>query len=61
MDQGEIKCQEGGRKLYNEELRDLYSSPSVNGMMKSRWMRWMGHVGRFTEMRACGILVERDH
>jgi hypothetical protein len=32
------------RKLHNEELSDLYSSPSIIGMMKSRRMRWAGHV-----------------
>jgi hypothetical protein len=31
------------RILYNEELRDLYSSPSVI-RMKTRRMRWVGHV-----------------
>jgi hypothetical protein len=32
------------RKLHNEELRDLYSSQSVNRMIKSRRVRWVGHV-----------------
>jgi hypothetical protein len=31
------------RKLHNEEIRDLYSSPSINGKIKSRRMRWAGH------------------
>jgi hypothetical protein len=34
------------RKLYNEELRDLYSSPSITRIIKSRRMRWAGHVAR---------------
>jgi hypothetical protein len=32
------------RKLQNEELCDLYSSPNIIRMMKSRRMRWVGHV-----------------
>jgi hypothetical protein len=34
------------RKLHNEELHDLYSSPSITRIMKSRRMRWAGHVAR---------------
>jgi hypothetical protein len=34
----------GWRKLHNEELRNLYSSPSIIRMIKSRRMRWKGHV-----------------
>jgi hypothetical protein len=40
----------GWRKLHNEELRDLYSSPSIN-RMKSRRMRWAGHVAQIGEKR----------
>jgi hypothetical protein len=36
----------GWRKLHNEELRNLYSSPSIIRMMKSRRMRWAGHVSK---------------
>jgi hypothetical protein len=32
------------RKLHNEELHDLYSSPSIIIIMKARSMRWAGHV-----------------
>jgi hypothetical protein len=32
------------RKLHNEELCDLYSSPSIVRIIKSRRMRWAGHV-----------------
>jgi hypothetical protein len=39
------------RKLHNEELRDLYSSPSINRIIKSRRMRWAGHVARMGEKR----------
>jgi hypothetical protein len=34
------------RKLHNKELRDLYSSSSIIRMIKSRRMRWVGHVAR---------------
>jgi hypothetical protein len=34
------------RKLHNEELRDLYSSPSIIRIIKSRIIRWAGHVAR---------------
>jgi hypothetical protein len=34
------------RKLHNEELRDLYSSPSIIRIIKSRRMRLAGHVAR---------------
>ena len=32
------------RKLHNEELNDLYSSPNIVRVIKSRKMRWAGHV-----------------
>jgi hypothetical protein len=35
------------RKLHNEELNDLYSSPIIVRVIKSRRMRWAGHVARF--------------
>jgi hypothetical protein len=36
----------GWRKLHDEELHNLYSSPSIIRMIKSRRMRWTGHVSR---------------
>jgi hypothetical protein len=39
------------RKLHKEELRDLYSSPSIIRIIKSRRMRWKGHVARIGEKR----------
>jgi hypothetical protein len=33
------------RKLHNEELNDLYSPPNIIWVIKSRKMRWVGHVG----------------
>jgi hypothetical protein len=49
----------GWRKLHNEELHNLYSSPSIIRTIKSRRMRWAGHVARMREKRnAYRILVE---
>ena len=39
------------RKLHNEELNDLYSSPHTFLLIKSRKMRWAGHVARVGERR----------
>jgi hypothetical protein len=39
------------RKLHNEELRDLYSSPSIIRTIKSRRIRWDGHVARMGKKR----------
>jgi hypothetical protein len=41
---------EGG-KLNNEELHKLYSSPDIIKEIKSRRMRWTGHVARMDKMR----------
>jgi hypothetical protein len=41
----------GWRKLHNEELRYLYSSPSIIRIIKSRRMRWAGHIARMGEKR----------
>jgi hypothetical protein len=38
-------------KLHNKELHDLYSSPNIIKMIKSRRMRWVGHVARMGEKR----------
>jgi hypothetical protein len=54
------------RKLHNEELHNLYSSPGIIRMIKSRTMRWAGHVER---MRRRGTRMgfwwesheEKDH
>jgi hypothetical protein len=39
----------GWRRLHNEELHNLYSSPSIIIIIKSRMMRWAGHVARMGE------------
>jgi hypothetical protein len=54
------------RKLHNRELHDLYTLPSIIRIIKSRRMRWAGHVARMGEERnAYRLLVEsqreRDH
>jgi hypothetical protein len=47
----------GWRKLHNEELRHLYSSPSIIRIIKSRRMRWAGHVARMGEKRSAYRLL----
>jgi len=54
------------RKLHNEELSDLYCSPNIVWVIKSRRMRWAGHIARMGERRGYtgfwwGNLRERDH
>jgi len=54
------------RKLYNEELNDLYCSPKIFRVIKSRIMRWSGHVARMGRGEAdrgfwWGNLRKRDH
>ena len=46
------------RRLHNEELIDLYSSPNIVRVIKSRRMSWAGHVARMGEERGvCRVLV----
>jgi hypothetical protein len=46
------------RRLHNKELYDLYSSPNIIRVMKSRRLRWAGHVARMGERgRAYRALV----
>jgi hypothetical protein len=48
------------RKLHNDELHDLYSSPNIVRVIKSRRMRWAGHVARMGDGRGVyRILVGR--
>jgi len=41
------------RRLHNEELNDLYSSPNIVRVIKSSRVRWAGHVARMGEKRGC--------
>jgi hypothetical protein len=45
------------RKLHNRELHDLYSSPSIIRIIKSRRVRWAGHVARMGEKRHAYMLL----
>ena len=48
------------RRLYNEELNDLYYSLNIVRVIKSRRMRWAGHVARVGEERGMyRVLVEK--
>jgi hypothetical protein len=48
------------RRLHNEELNDPYSSPNIIRVIKSRRMRWAGHVARMGEGRGVyRVLVGR--
>jgi hypothetical protein len=58
--------EESWRKLHNDEVHSLYSSPSIVRVIKSRRMRWVGHVARMGEGRGVyRVLVSgqkvRDH
>jgi len=39
------------RKVHNEEMNDLYCSPNIVRVSKSRRMRWVGHVARVGDKR----------
>jgi hypothetical protein len=46
------------KKLHNDELRNLYSSPNIVRVIKSRRMRWAGHVASMKKGRGvCRVLV----
>ena len=48
------------RRLHNEELLSLYRSPNIVRVIKSRKLRWLGHVARMEESRsALKILTDK--
>jgi hypothetical protein len=56
----------GWRKLHNEELHNMYSSPNIIRMIKSRRIRWVGHITRMGRRGIhigcwCESQKERDH
>jgi hypothetical protein len=51
---------EGSRNLHNEELDNLYFSPSIIRMIKSRRIRWAGHVARMGRRIFMGKPEETD-
>jgi len=56
----------GWRRLHNKKLNYLYSSPNIVRVIKSRRMRWAGHVAHMAEERGCietwwGNRREGDH
>jgi len=52
------KVTEEWRKLNNEELNDLYSSPNIVRVIKSRRVRWAGNVARMGERRGVYRVLE---
>jgi len=59
------KCWESGERLHNEELHNFYASSNIIRVIKSRMMRWAGHVAHMAKMRNTILwaecLKERDH
>jgi len=55
-----LKEEDRSRKLHNDELHSLYSSPNIVRVIKSRRMKWAGHVARKGEGRVIyRVLVGR--
>jgi hypothetical protein len=54
------KVRVGGRKLHNEVCRNLYSSPNIIKMVRSRRMRWAGNVARTVKTNAYRLFVRKS-
>jgi hypothetical protein len=50
----------GWRKLRNEELRDLYSSPNILRITKSRRLRWARYVAQLVKRNVYGFLGKSE-
>jgi hypothetical protein len=50
----------GRKKLHNEKLHNLYLSPNIIRTIKSRRMKWAGHVARMGKRNAYRILVGKS-
>jgi hypothetical protein len=50
----------GWRRLHNEELRNLYASPDIIRVIKSRRMKWVVHVARMGDMKNDIWVVKRE-
>jgi hypothetical protein len=51
------EMERGWRRLHNEELRNLYASPYIIRVIKSRRMRWAEHVTRMSDWKLYKILI----
>jgi hypothetical protein len=47
----------GSGRLHNEELHNMYTSPNITRVIKSREMKWVGHVACMEEMRNAYIIL----
>ena len=58
-----LKRDENGkwRRIYNEEIHSLYRSPNIVSVIKSRRLRWAGHVARMDEGRSAFKILTRKH
>ena len=60
MDLGSEEVTGEWRRLHNEELNNLYFSPNIVRVIKSRKMRWAGHVAHLGEERGVNRVLVRE-